>query len=101
MLAERRACRRSCRTRAMAVVAVVADPHLGLDEHLVAGHARAADGLADLAFVAVGSSGIDEPVSRLQRRMHGVCGDVRGRLEHPEARGEASTPPLFSVRFMV
>ena len=47
------------------VVAVVADPDLGLDEHLVAGQAGAADGLADLPFVAVGGGGVDEPVAGL------------------------------------
>jgi hypothetical protein len=69
------------------VVAVVADPYLGLDEHLVAGQPRAADGFADLAFVAVGGGGVDEPVPGLQGRVHGVRGDLRRGLEHPEAEG--------------
>src|ERR1700733_5739027 len=68
------------------LVAVVADPHLGLDEHLLAGAAGAADSLADFPLVAVGGGGVDQPVPRLQRRVHGVRGDVRRCLEHPEAK---------------
>jgi hypothetical protein len=67
------------------VVAVVTDPDLRLDEHLVAGQARVIDGLADFAFVAVRGGGIDEPVAGRERRGHGLRGDVRRCLEHPEA----------------
>jgi hypothetical protein len=67
------------------VVAVVTDPDLGLDEHVVSGQARVADGLADLAFVAVCGGGVDEPVAGRERRAHGLRGDVRRCLEHPEA----------------
>ena len=45
------------------VVAVVADPDLRLDEHLVAVDAGPADGLADLALVAVRGGGVDVPVA--------------------------------------
>jgi hypothetical protein len=54
------------------VVAVVADPRPRLDEHLVAGEARAADALADLPLVGVRGGGVDMPVSGLQGRAHGV-----------------------------
>ena len=67
------------------VVAVVTDPDLRLDEHVVAGQARVADGLADFAFVAVRGGGVDEPVAGRERRAHGLRGDVRRCLEHPEA----------------
>jgi len=67
------------------VVAVVADPDLGFDEHVVAGQARMADGQADFAFVAVRGGGVDEPVACRERRAHGLRGDVRRCLEHPEA----------------
>ena len=49
------------------VVAVVADPHLGLDEHVVAVDAAAADGVADAALVAVGGGGVDVAVADTQR----------------------------------
>ena len=53
------------------VVAVVADPDLRLDEHLVAVDAGAADALADLALVAVGGGGVDQPVADGERRLDG------------------------------
>src|SRR4051794_22784526 len=45
------------------VVAVVADPDLGLDEHVVTVDAAALDGVADAAFVGVGGGGVDVPVA--------------------------------------
>jgi hypothetical protein len=57
------------------VVAVVADPDLGLNEDIVAVEARAADALADLALVAVGGGGVDMAVADPQR-----LGDRGGRL---------------------
>ena len=45
------------------VVAVVADPHLGLDEHRGPVEAGAADAIADLPLVAVRGSGVDVPVA--------------------------------------
>jgi hypothetical protein len=48
------------------VVAVVADPDLRLEEHLIAGDARAADAVADLALVCVGGGRVDVTVSQAQ-----------------------------------
>ena len=45
------------------VVPVVADPHLRLDEHLVAVDAGAPECLADLSLVAVGSGCVDVAVT--------------------------------------
>ena len=69
------------------VVAVVADPDLRLDEHLLARQAGVADGVADFAFVAVGGGGVDEPVAGLQRGGDGLLGDVGWCLEDAEAEG--------------
>ena len=69
------------------VVAVVADPDLGLDEDLVAGEAGAVDGLADLALVAVRRGGVDVAVAGAQRRLDGRAGLVGRGLEHPEPEG--------------
>jgi hypothetical protein len=69
------------------VVAVVADPDLGLDEDLRAVDAGAPDGVTDLALVEVGGGGVDVAVARGQRRLH--CGDglLGRRLEDPEPQG--------------
>jgi len=65
------------------VVAVVADPDLGLHEDLVAGEPGAVYGLADLALVAVRRGGVDVAVAAAQGRFHG-CASLVGRgLEHP------------------
>ena len=65
------------------VVAVVADPDLGLNEDLVAGEPGAVDGFADLALVAVRRGGVDVAVAAAQSRFHG-CASLVGRgLEHP------------------
>ena len=69
------------------VVAVVADPDLGLDEDLVAGQAGAVDGLADLALVAVRRGGVDVPVAGRERRLDGCAGLVGRGLEDPEPEG--------------
>jgi hypothetical protein len=45
------------------VVAVVADPDLGLQEHVVPADAGIRDGLTDLPLVAVGRRGVDVPVA--------------------------------------
>ena len=67
------------------VVAVVADPHLRLQEHLVPRDARAANALADLALVQIRGRGIDQPVALPDRPLDGVD-RLRGRgLEDPEA----------------
>jgi hypothetical protein len=67
------------------VVAVVADPHLGLDEHLGAVHARAANTLTHLTLVEVGGSGVDQPVADPERLLDRCRGDIRRRLEDTES----------------
>lgn len=69
-----------------AVVAVVRDPQLGLEEHLGAIQAGSAEGLAHLALVAVGGSGVDQAVADAQRL--GDRGDrlLRRGLEDAEAQ---------------
>jgi hypothetical protein len=44
------------------------------------GHHRAADGLADFAFVAVRGGGVDEPVAGRERRAHGLRGAIARAL---------------------
>jgi hypothetical protein len=69
------------------VVAVVADPDLGLQEHLRPVQTRGGDGFADLPLVAVRGGGVDVAIPRFQSRRH--CGPslIRRGLEHtqPEA----------------
>ena len=69
------------------VVAVVADPHLGLDEHVVAVDAAAADGVADAALVGVGGGGVDVAVADAQGGLDGGGGLVGRGLEDAEAEG--------------
>ena len=69
------------------VVAVVADPDLRLDDDVVAGHTGAADGVADLALVAVGGGSVDVAVARLQRSRDGGTGLLRRCLEDPQPDG--------------
>ena len=69
------------------VVAVVADPDLRLDEHVVARDAGATDAFADLALVAVCGRGVDEPVADAERRLDGGRGLGGRALEHAEAQG--------------
>ena len=72
------------------VVAVVADPDLGLQEDLRPVQTGAAHRLADLALVAVGGRGVDVSVAGAECRLDGVAGLVRGRLEDTEAERRAS-----------
>ena len=67
------------------VVAVVADPELGRDEHLGAVDAGAADRLADLALVAVGGGGVDQAVAGRDRGLDGADRLLRRALEDAEA----------------
>ena len=69
------------------VVAVVADPDLGLHEHVGAVKAGAVNRLADLAFVAVRGGGVDVPIPGLECSADGVTGLVGGCLEDAEAEG--------------
>lgn len=66
------------------VVAVVADPDLGLDEHLVPVDPGSMDGLTDLTLVAVRGGGVDVPVAGAQRGLNRGAGLLRRGLEHPE-----------------
>jgi hypothetical protein len=67
------------------VVAVVADPDLGLQQDGGAAGCGGVHGLAYLALVAVGGGGVDVPVAGLQRRGDRRAGVVRRCLEHAEA----------------
>ena len=69
------------------LVAVVADPDLRLDEHVVAGDAGAADPLADLALVAVRRGRVDEAIGLCESGLDGARGLVRRALEHAQAEG--------------
>jgi len=68
------------------VVAVVADPDLRLEEDLGPVEAGFGDGLADMAFVAVGGGDVDVPVAGRQRRLDGGAGLVGRGLEDAEAQ---------------
>jgi hypothetical protein len=69
------------------VVAVVADPDLRLEEHLVAGDARAADAFADLTLVGVGGGRIDVTVAEAQGLLDRGGRDVGRGLEDAEPDG--------------
>ncbi len=58
--------------------------HLGGDEQLRAGNAGGRDGAADRGFVAVDRSGVDQPITDLQRRRHGALGFVVGQFRDAE-----------------
>src|SRR5439155_10790543 len=74
------------------VVAVVADPNLGLQEDVRAVQAGALYRFADLAFVSVACRRVDEAVAAFECRPDGVAGLVRGRLEDTETeRGHLDT----------
>ena len=82
------------------VVAVVADPDLGLDEDLVAGDAGAVDGLADLALVAVRRGGVDVPVAGLSAASTAARVSSGGVWKTPSPRAGISMS-LFSVRLVM
>ena len=67
------------------LVAVVADPDLGLEEHLFARDGGVADSLADLAFVAIGGGGVDVTVAGLEGGGDGVACLLGRGLEDAEA----------------
>ena len=69
------------------VVAVVGDPHLRLEEDLIARDLRAAEAEADLALVAVRGGGVDEAIPGAQRRLDGIRRLVGRALEDAEAEG--------------
>ena len=79
------------------VVAVVADPDLGLDEHLGAVEARAADAFADLALVAVGRGGVDVPVADLERGLDRGRWSRSGGVWKTPKPSAGRTTPLFRV----
>ena len=74
------------------VVSVVAHPDLGLDEHLGAVDARAADAFADFALIAVGRSGVDMPVADLERGLDRGRGLGGRALEDTESEGGQDDP---------
>ena len=76
------------------VVAVVADPHLGLDEHVVAVDAAAADGVADAAFVAVGGGGVDVAVADAQGLSTATSVSSGGVWKTPKPMAGIVTPLL-------
>ena len=78
------------------VVAVVADPHLRLDEDLVAGDSCAADAVADLTLVGVGGGGVDVPVAEAESVSTTVVVTSGGVWNTPRPRAGISTP-LFRV----
>jgi hypothetical protein len=67
------------------VVAVIADPHLGLDEHIVTVDAGSADGVADTGFVGVRGGSVDVPVPGAPCGLDGDGGLVGRGLEHAVA----------------
>jgi hypothetical protein len=69
------------------LVAVVADPHLRLEEHLAAVDAGGVDRLADLTFVAVGGGGVDMAVAGFKGGLHGVAGLFGRGLKDAEPDG--------------
>jgi hypothetical protein len=74
-------------------VSVIADPNLGLQEHLRPVETRGVDRLTDLAFVAVRGGGVDVPVPGVQCGPHGITCFVWGCLEDRPSAG-ISTPLL-------
>src|SRR3954466_10233054 len=71
------------------VVSVVADPDLGLEEHLGPIQIGAVHRLADLTLVAICGRGVNVPVPRGESGMDGVAGLVRRCLENTETeRGD-------------
>ena len=69
------------------VVAVVADPDLGLQEDVGPVDAGVGDGLADLALVPVRGGGVDVPVAGRERGLDRGAGLLRRGLEDTEADG--------------
>ena len=69
------------------LIAVVADPHLGLQKDLRPVHVRAMHRLADLTLVAVGGSGVDVAVAAVEGGTDGVASRCRWRLKDAEAEG--------------
>ena len=68
------------------VVAVVADPDLGLQEDLRAVQPRNAERFSDLPLVAVGSGGVNVSVASRERRLDRGSGLVSGCLEHAQTQ---------------
>jgi hypothetical protein len=77
------------------VVAVVANPDLGLEEHLIAGDAGTVNRLADLALVAVRRRRIDVAVAGHQSRLYGRAGLIGRGFGRPRVQGLAS-PRCYS-----
>jgi hypothetical protein len=73
------------------VVAVVADPDLRLDEHVVAGDARAADAFADLKLVEVRSGRVDVAVTDAEGLLDHGGRDIGGVWKTPSPMAGIST----------
>jgi hypothetical protein len=83
------------------VVSVVADADLGLEEDLGAIQAGAADGLADLAFVAVGGRGVNQPVPVSSAACTASRVSSGGVWKTPRPSAGISTPLLRATVFMM
>lgn len=68
------------------VVAIVADPDLGLEEHLRPVHVRPSHCFPDLVLFAVRRRRVDVAVATAERGKDAFSGLVRGRLEDAEAK---------------
>ncbi len=69
------------------VVAVVADPDLGLQEHLGPVQVRLRDCFPDLPLVAIRGGGVDVAVAGLQGRRDRIPGLIGRSLEHAKTEG--------------
>jgi hypothetical protein len=69
------------------VVAIVADPDLRLEEHLVAGDAGATDAFADLTLVEVRGGRVDMTVAEAEGLLDRGGRDIGRGLEDPEPDG--------------
>jgi hypothetical protein len=69
------------------LVAVVADPDFGLDEHVIARDARLAHPFSDLPLIGVRRRRVDEPITVSNRRFHGGARPFRRALKYAEAEG--------------
>src|SRR6476620_12011756 len=67
------------------LVAVVADPPRGLDEHLVSRDPRLAHPFSDLPLIGVRRGGVDEPIAASNGRFDGGDRLLRCALEYDEA----------------
>src|SRR5438105_1517558 len=67
------------------LVAVIADPHFGLDEHVIALNTRLTHPLSDLPLIAVRRRRVDEPIPLSNRGFDGGARLFRRALKYAEA----------------